>query len=159
MITVRQAELRDEAAVLDVLRKSITELCVADHDGDPDALAAWLSNKTPQNFTTWLTHADFFCVVAQRDDRLCGVALLHRSGRISLCYLMPGTQRAGIGTAIYQALEDQARAWGLHTLKLESTVAARPFYERCGFRRASDAGAAFGKSPSDYYEKQLRTSS
>jgi GNAT superfamily N-acetyltransferase len=159
MTAVRQAQQQDEAKALDVLRRSITELCTSDHGNDPEVLAAWLANKTPEHFMSWLTNLDFFCVVAESGDRLCGVGLLHRSGRISLCYLLPGTQRRGIGTAIYRALEEQAWAWGLRTLNLESSVEARAFYERCGFRRVGVAGAETGTSTPCYYEKQLQAPS
>jgi len=156
MIAVRPMQPQDEAVVLDVLRRSITELCVADHGNDPQVLGAWLANKTPENFTRWLTHPDFYALVAASVDRLCGVGLLHRSGTISLCYLLPGTQRQGIGTALYFALEEQAWTWGLRTLKLESSVAARAFYDRCGFRRVGITGAEIAASPPYYYEKQLQ---
>jgi hypothetical protein len=40
-------ETEDAPAACDVLRRSISELCVADHGNDPTILARWLSNKTP----------------------------------------------------------------------------------------------------------------
>jgi GNAT superfamily N-acetyltransferase len=155
MITVRRAEPADADAAVNLLRRSLTELCVDHHHGDADVLTEWLANKTPQHFLSWLANKDFFCVVAEADDRLAGVGAVHRNGKIALCYLMPGTQRQGIGTAIYSALEAQARTWGLRVLKLESTVSARAFYERCGFRPVGVAGAAVGTSPPYQYEKRL----
>ena len=47
MAAVRKAEPRDAEAAAVVLRRSITELCTLDHDGDADTLAKWLANKTP----------------------------------------------------------------------------------------------------------------
>jgi len=85
-----------------------------------------------------------------------GVGLLHRSGEIRLCYVAPGAQRKGIGKAIYLALEEQAKAWRLRTLRLESTVSARQFYEALGFRSAGMATPGFGISHCHPYEKQLQ---
>ena len=156
MIAVRQAEPRDAQAAADVLCRSITELCVLDHRGDPDTLTKWLANKRPENFLSWLANIDNFCVLGEADGQVVGVGLLHRSGEIRLCYLAPGAQRRGIGKAIYLALEVQAKAWGLRTLRLESTVSARQFYEALGFRSAGIATPGFGISHCHPYEKELQ---
>jgi GNAT superfamily N-acetyltransferase len=159
MIAVRQAGPRDAEAAAAVLRRSITELCALDHRGDADTLAKWLANKRPQNFLSWLANGDNFCVVAEADRQMVGVGLLHRSGEIRLCYLAPGAQRKGIGKAIYLALEEQARAWELRTLRLESTVSACQFYEALGFRSAGMPTPGFGISHCHPYEKQLQPNS
>jgi len=155
MIAVRRAEPRDAQAAAKVLRRSITELCVLDHQGDADTLEKWLANKTPQNFLSWLASDDNFCVIAEGDSQVLGVGLLHRSGEVRLCYLAPGAQRQGIGKAIYLALEEQAKAWELKNLRLESTVTARQFYEAMGFQSAGMATAGFGISHCHPYEKPL----
>lgn len=152
---MRRAEPTDAQAAADVLRRSITELCVLDHQGDADTIAKWLANKRPQDFLSWLASSDNFCVVAEAETQVVGVGLLHRSGEIRLCYLAPGAQRKGIGKAIYRALEEQARTWGLTALRLESSVAARPFYEALGFRTAGTATPGFGISHCHPYDKRL----
>ena len=157
MIAVRQADPKDAQEAADVLRRSITELCALDHRGDANTLAAWLANKTPQNFLSWLASEDNFCVVAEANSHVVGVGLLHRSGEIRLCYLAPGAQRKGIGKAIYLALEEQAKAWGLRTLRLESTISARQFYEGLGFLSGGIATPGFGISHCHPYEKQLQS--
>jgi GNAT superfamily N-acetyltransferase len=157
MVSVRQAVPEDADAAVTVLRRSITELCIADHRGDAETIAGWLANKTPQNFVAWLRDGDNFCVVAEANDRLSGVGLLHRSGELRLCYLSPGAQGQGTGKAIYVALEEKARAWGLKKLNLESTVAACPFYESLGFRSAGAATPGFGLSHCHPYEKPLQS--
>lgn len=61
-----------------------------------------------------------------------------------------------MGKAIHLALEEKAKAWGLRELKLESTVLARPFYERLGYRSAGAAKLRFGVLHSYPYEKTLQ---
>ncbi len=151
MAAVRKAGPTDAEAAVEVLRRSITELCTLDHHGDADTLA----NKTPRDFLSWLANEDHFCVVAEADDRIMGVGLLHRSGEVRLCYLAPGAQGQGLGKAIHVALEEKAREWGLRRLHLESTVSARPFYERVGYRSAGAAKPGFGISHCHPYEKIL----
>jgi len=155
MVAMRKAEPRDAEAAAAVLRSSITELCALDHRGDADTLAQWLANKTPRDFLSWLAAEDNFCVVAEASGQITGVGLLHRSGEVRLCYLAPGAQGQGLGKAILVALEEKAREWGLRKLHLESTVSARPFYERVGYRSGGAAKQGFGISHCHPYEKIL----
>jgi GNAT superfamily N-acetyltransferase len=155
MVAVRKAEPRDAEAAAAVLRRSITELCTLDHHGDADTLAKWLANKTARDFLSWLANEDHFCVVADASDQVMGVGLLHRSGEVRLCYLAPGAQGQGLGRAILGMLEEKAREWRLRKLHLESTVSARPFYERVGYRSGGAAKPGFGISHCHPYEKIL----
>jgi GNAT superfamily N-acetyltransferase len=113
MLVVRTAQPDDAHAAIDVVRRSITELCVADHHGDPPTLARWLANKTPADFVSWLSNPDNFCVVAEDDNPLSGIGLVHRSGEIRLFYLAPAMQRKGIGTAIHSALLGESQGLGI----------------------------------------------
>ena len=54
MITVRQAVPADAEAMSKVLIASNTELCVADHQGNPDRLA----NKTPEGVAAWFANPE-----------------------------------------------------------------------------------------------------
>jgi GNAT superfamily N-acetyltransferase len=157
MFAVRPAEARDAEAAVEVVRRSISESCTADHGGDADTIAKWLSNKTVENFVSWLANDDNFCVIAEAaSNRLLGVGLLRRSGEIVLFYLAPNAQRQGMGKAIHLALEEKAKAWGLSKLQLESTLLACPFYERLDYRSAGAAKPRFGVLLSYPYEKTLQ---
>jgi len=144
MISIRPAAQTDAVAAIDVVRESITHLCVADHHDDPETLALWLANKTPRNFFNWLSSADIFCAVAESKDRLLGVGILHRRGEVLMFYLAPGAQRQGIGRTIHSALEKKAAQWELTSLHLDSTALACPFYETLGYRPNGPALARFG---------------
>jgi GNAT superfamily N-acetyltransferase len=157
MITVRQASPEDAEAVVDVVRESITLLCAKDHRDDPYTLAKWLENKTVRHFVAWQSNSDNFCVVAHLDGRLLGVGLLHRSGEIRLFFLAPGAQRQGLGTAIHDALEDKAKAWGMRALHLQSTVMACRFYEALGYQPNGAAIVRFGVLQCYPYEKLLQS--
>jgi len=155
MISVRPAEQRDADAAIDVVRRSIAELCVTDHRNDVETLALWLANKTPQNFLAWLSNVDNFCVVVESSDRLLGVGVLQRGGEILLFYLAPGAQRQGLGKLVHAALEEKAGQWELTSLHLDSTALACPFYEALGYRRIGPAIARFGVLQCFPYAKQL----
>ena len=59
--------MREAAAICEVLRRSIIELCVLDHQNDPVRLAEWLANKTPENVASWIADPDnrIFVAVAE----------------------------------------------------------------------------------------------
>jgi GNAT superfamily N-acetyltransferase len=153
---VRPADTSDADAAVEVVRRSITESCAADHRGDPETIATWLANKTPQQFVSWLANQDNHCVVAEAQGALLGVGVIQRSGEILLFYLAPTAQRQGIGKAIHLALEEKARSWGLRKLTLDSTLLACQFYEKLGYRSAGAARPRFGVLQSFPYEKTLR---
>jgi GNAT superfamily N-acetyltransferase len=158
MPTARIAALKDGEAAVRVLRRSITELCVPDHHNDPTTLQKWLENKTVENFRSWLSSKNNYCVVTELDAQINGVGLINRSGEIQLCYITPESQGRGFGSAILVTLEAEARAWGLQKLRLGSTVSARPFYERHGYVSAGESTCGFGSSCCYPYEKDLATS-
>jgi len=155
MPVTRPALADDSDAVIAVVRASITQGCVADHQNDADTLARWLSNKTPAHFRTWLADPDNHTVVALVGGRLVGVGMLHRSGEIRLFFTAPGMQRQRIGTAIHASLETHARAWEVQRLHLHSTWLARAFYEALGYRSCGNAEVLFGVLQGYPYQKAL----
>lgn len=155
-VSIRQAEQHDADAAMGVVRRSIVELCIADHHGDEGTLARWLANKTPETFQSWLSNPDNFCVVAASGGDLFGVGLLRRSGQVLLFYLAPGLQRQGIGRAIHVALEAMAIQWGLPFLHLESTADARHFYEALGYRASGEPVHKYGVLQCFPYQKHLQ---
>jgi N-acetylglutamate synthase-like GNAT family acetyltransferase len=156
-VSVRPAAPDDAEVVIAVVRDSITRLCVADHQDDPLTLDAWLRNKTVEDFARWIASADNHLVVAEIDTVVGGVASLHKSGEIQLCYVAPDRQHSGLGTALLAALEAQARTVGLSKLFLRSTVGARQFYERNDYTSSGNPVPGIGSSLCFPYEKTLLT--
>lgn len=130
---IRPATVTDAEEACAVVRRSIAECCVDDHRNDLLTLSCWLFNKTPENVATWFASTHDYCVVASAAQELIGVAMLSDIGNVELCYVLPESRFDGVGKALLLALENQARAWGLKELQLESTATGRPFYERQGF--------------------------
>ena len=154
--TARAAESGDAEAAVTVLRRSIVELCVADHRNDSATLDKWLENKTVEHFRAWLANERNACVVTESGTTLNGVGMVGRNGEILLCYVLPEAKGRGYGNAILTALEEQAAAWGLQKLRLASTTLARPFYEKHGYVYAGDHRACgIGVASCYPYEKTL----
>lgn len=132
-ISLRVASEHDAEAACQVLRRSISELCVSDHHNDEKILAAWLKNKTPEHVRDRIKAGENFTVVALRDGCVCGIAMITNQGEIQLCYASPEVRFLGAGKLMLQALEQQALRWGLNKVFLTSTLTAQAFYERNGF--------------------------
>jgi len=154
-VSTRLATAADAADALDAVCQSITKLCVADHQHDPETLERWLRNKTPEHFNRWCADPESRLVVAVIDAAIVGVAALHRSGEVRLFYVRPECIRSGAGRALLQAVEAFARAWRIKSLKLESTLSARRFYERCGFVSAGESTLHYGVLRGYPYTKAL----
>ena len=155
MRPVRPAVAADAAAALDVVRRSIVELCVADHRNDADTIAQWLANKTVEQFLRWIASDRHYCVVAEDDNGICGVGLIEDDGEIQLCYVRPGAQNRGHGAAILERLEAQARHWRLARIRLKSTGPAQGFYEHHGYRSSGLAERGFGITRPLAYAKEI----
>lgn len=106
-----------------MLRRSIRELCVADHGHDEAVLAAWLANKTPAKVSSWITSPSSFSVVATEGFEVQGFGLIRRDG---------------------EALEEQAARWGLGGVFLTSSVTAKRFYERNGYLQSGEPTSVYG---------------
>src|SRR6476660_2398608 len=132
---VRRATRDDAEPASLVLRRSIIELCLSDHENDPATLQSWLANKTPNNFREWSEAVDDFCCVACADDgAIWGVAYLARSGEIKLNYVSPDARFRRVSSALIGAIETEAERWGLIRLSLYSTATAHRFYLERGYR-------------------------
>ena len=117
-----------------VLRRSIQELCHADHNGDAARLADWLSNNTQENMAAWIRNPQSLVFVATEGGRILGVAAMIRTGKITLNYVSPDARFRGISKALINRLEAQARELGLDYCMLNSTETARRFYLSLGYQ-------------------------
>lgn len=143
-IQIRKAAPDDADAVCHLLRRSITESCADDHQHDPATLKAWLGNKNPDTVSGWFAIATNYPVVAERGGELVGVALLTQAGKLALCYVLPEAQGCGVGRALLDGIEAQARAWNIGKIRLHSTNTASAFFARRGYLHAGREKSCFG---------------
>ena len=143
---IRAARAEDAAAACNVLRRSIAELCHADHGGDPAILEKWLANKTPEFVAGWIARTDGQVFVAVETDAVVGVAMVTDHGEILLNYVSPDARFRGVSKALLARLEATARTLGNLECTLTSTVTAHRFYLAAGYldRGAPPLGIGFG---------------
>ncbi len=107
---IRDAVPADAQAACEVLRRSIVELCVADHRNDPAILERWLANKTPEIVASWIAQPGSSLLVAVEEKTILAVGAVSDTGEISLNYVSPDARFRGVSRAILRALETRAVA-------------------------------------------------
>jgi GNAT superfamily N-acetyltransferase len=135
---IRTAKAEDADEACEVLRRSISELCVADHGGDPKTIEAWLSNKTPENVRAWIATPGQRLLVAVQGSKIVGVGAATATGEITLNYVSPVARFQGVSKAILAALEEYLREQGRTRGTLSSTQTAHQFYRAVGYEDANE---------------------
>ena len=61
-------------------------------------------------------------------------AALEPDGHLDLFYVHKDAVRRGVGTRLYEAVEQEAREMGIRRIHTEASITARIFFERRGFQ-------------------------
>ena len=129
---IRRAHLKDAPALTALV------LASKQSNGYDDAFMAACADElsvTPQDI------ADQEIWVAEQTEPMGCVALIREVtiGTISTFFIHPDHKRKGIGRALWQKVEEIAKAERLTLLKLDADPEAVPFYEALGFTTVSEA--------------------
>ena len=152
---IRDAAPEDAAAACEVMRRSIVELCSADHRNDPAILGQWLANKTPEIFRSWI-RPDNALLIATENSHILAVSCVNNTGEITLNYVSPDARLRGVSSALLEALELRAMAWGRQKCTLKSTETARRFYLARGYSEDGLADGKFGMTSGHPMSKPLK---
>ncbi|MEX0366675.1 MAG: GNAT family N-acetyltransferase [Ruegeria sp.] len=132
-IELRRATLFDVFDMSRILIRSITQLCAADHDNDPDIIARWTANKTPQGIRDWIEGSHDLWL-ALLNGQPAGVGAISPEGVVSVLYVAPDSIGSGVGAALLARLEAELKEAGHDTGRLDSTTTARGFYLKHGWQ-------------------------
>jgi N-acetylglutamate synthase-like GNAT family acetyltransferase len=152
---IRRARPDEAAEICDVLRRSIAELCGADHHGDPAILRRWLANKTPKIVEGWIAHPDNFVLVAVEEETVLAVGIVRHDGEITCNYVSPDTRFRGVSKAMLAQLEATARDHGNDVCHLISTETAHRLYLSAGYEDCGVPQGKFGTTSSFPMLKRL----
>jgi GNAT superfamily N-acetyltransferase len=152
---IRDAAPEDAPAACEVMRRSIAQLCSADHHDDPAILGRWLGNKTPEIFRSWI-RPDNALLVAVDDGQILAVGCVNDTGEITLNYVSPDARFSGVSSVVLEALELRAMQWGHQQCTLTSTETARRFYLARGYSEDGPADGKFGMTSGYPMSKRLR---
>ena len=154
-LEIRAATPEDAPAACQLMRRSITELCFADHRNDQAILKRWLSNKTPEVFASWLRQPDNSLLVAVESSSILAVGAVTDAGEITLNYVSPDARFRGVSRALLAALEVRAMELGNTRCILKSTETARRFYLSNGYVEVGVPAGKFGTSSGYPMAKRL----
>jgi len=152
---IRPARIEDAVEACEILRRSITELCQADHRDDFQNLEAWLSNKTADNVRSWIANPNTYIVIATEGATIIGVGAVTSSGEIILNYVSPVARFKGVSKAILKWLEAKALKLGNARCAVTSTETARRFYLSAGYLQRGSPTISFGRITGYPMVKQL----
>ena len=143
-LRIRAAGPMDAPVMSRVLTASITELCHADHQNDPNRIADWTANKTPDGILSMLARDGFFMVVAELDGEVVAVGATTADGKIALNYVAPEARFRGISKALLAHMEADLRSRGFAEGRLRATNTAKAFYRAQGWSAdaSQDGGTA-----------------
>lgn len=152
---IRAAIAKDAAEICTVLRRSIRELCAADHQNDPQILTQWLANKTEDNLRGWIAREGQVYLVVEIDERIAGVAAVSATDGVLLNYVSPDYQYRGVSKALMAVSEGWLKEQGQVVSRLTSTATAKQFYEKLGYLPEGDAKTGRSGMPSFPMSKAL----
>ena len=152
---IRDAVAGDAREACAVLRRSIVELCDADHENDLEILARWLDNKTPGNVAVWIARRDASMLVTVDGGAIVAVGMVTDGGEIILNYVSPDARFRGASCSLLAALEARAAERGAGECRLESTETAHRFYRANGYVEAGPPTGKFGMSSGYRMAKSL----
>ncbi len=156
---IREARLEDADEACQVVRRSIAELCIADHRNEAVIRDRWLKNKTPASIASWISQPNSHVFVAVDDEgTILAVGAVTSVGEITLNYVSPDARFQGISRALLEQLEARARELGNSVCTLTSTATARRFYLSSGYVEQEVRQSIFGAFPTFLMTKQLSQS-
>ncbi|MFD1645664.1 GNAT family N-acetyltransferase [Haloarchaeobius litoreus] len=117
---------------------------------DDEQVGAWAAGVESADYSA-VTDENFYFIVAEAgsaavdDHPVVGFGTLARrepdgyeadvDAEVTAVYVHPDVARGGVGTALLDDLERQARAEGFRSLGLTASTNAVPFYEAHGYER------------------------
>jgi putative acetyltransferase len=114
---------------------SIRELCTADYTAEQ--IDGWAGGKHPDRYRRAMAAGERMFVAevqtGEAGGAVIGLAGIH-GNEIRAVYVHPDHVGCGVGGALLAALEEQARSDGIESLALHSTLNARSFYLKHGYR-------------------------
>jgi putative acetyltransferase len=128
-VSIRPYTTHDLDAVIEVFQRAVRE--VASQDYTPAQIAAWATVDRAEWEPWRLTRPTW---VAEIGGRIAGFTDLEADGHLDMMFVHPDFQGRGVATALLATLEAEAKERKLDRIYAESSITARPFFERRGFR-------------------------
>ncbi len=126
---IRDATSHDVPAISDLIRRTVRISNGRDYPAEVIELI--VANFAPDKISQRMAERDVF--VCQSGDRILGTIALGGS-KLGTLFVDSDYQQRGIGTRLVAHLEAHALKRGVREIELSSSLTARGFYERLGYR-------------------------
>lgn len=141
MFTIRRARQEDKEAIWRVHGSAIRGRCASHYSRE--VIEIWAGRLRPEKYAEAIDRYEFF--VAEEEGAVVGFGELGaEAGEIQGLYVSPDVKGRGVGRELLRTLEGRARAHGLKSLRLTSSLNAVAFYERAGFRAVEELTETIG---------------
>ena len=144
----------DMEELIHLMRETVYAVCKDDYS--PEELELWVpKNIDKARFLKSLRHAKV--LVAREEGAIVGFADMDADGYLNRLYTRVEYQGRGIGSALLQRMEEEARKNRCGKVFLTSSITARSFYEHHGYvcLGAKEAPRRGGSVPGFRMEKKL----
>lgn len=132
MPDIRDATLKDANDISDVLIRSITELCAADHLNDPELIKGWIENKSPDHIHQWITDGAQIRL-SLTENSIGAVGCYSADGMVQLLYVAPEARGQGHSSALLKQMEREMQDAGIEAARLVSSKTAQDYYLKQGW--------------------------
>jgi putative acetyltransferase len=135
-LRIRSADETDVVAIRAAHRRSVLEIAANDYPAE--VIAEWgadQSSAAVEKHKAAVRSGNEIVWVAEINGKIEGFsALVPSENELRAVYVTGTAARCGVGRALLQVLEAKAREFGLLKLQMHSSVTARLFYEKCGYK-------------------------
>jgi ribosomal protein S18 acetylase RimI-like enzyme len=133
-VSFREAEESDAQSLWWTKHAAIDDIDTGEYTDDQ--LGAWKPDgEAVDDFETAIESSTFDAVIAEVDDDPVGYGVLNaEDGRIDAVFVHPDSMGQGIATSLVGQLESRAQMHGLEDLTIVSSLNAKSFYEKLGYR-------------------------
>ena len=146
-IVIRQATAEDAESVHKIVLSALLETNARDYPQSViERLVLTLPDKVASNLQTWCAF------VAIANGRVVGTGSLN-GNTVTSVYVHPDYQGRGIATKLMDAVENAANTQAQRTLSVQSSVTAKMFYAKRGFKLVREG--SFGEEPTILMSKDI----
>jgi putative acetyltransferase len=129
-LEIRKYEKRDTEAIIKLFKETIIKINRKDYS--KDQVETWAnSSATLEEWDNRLKNSITYVVVI--DHKIVGFGNLTANGEIDLLYTHKNFQGQGIGAAIVEKLENDAKMNDLTEMTTEASITAKRFFESKGY--------------------------
>ena len=133
-ILIRRATLQDADAISALIERTVRISNAPDYEAD--ALDFLITEMTPVHIAERIAQRDVFVAVAgrTRENETIEGTVTYFAGKLRGMFVAPERQRGRLGRRLVEHVESHARGLGVTELKLSSSLTARGFYRKLGYR-------------------------